>query len=316
MALAYSQGAGLTPDITCTFNRDDGTGSRRGFFFVGCPGALAASQACYVTDRWFTPHFSVLARFRIGVWVADVACPVACQPLWPACWLDINDMSSSSSTRVVQDVWDVYRNELEVVPNDVVLALRDAVSRSAVDDFWSIWSSNAEAGSFRAYGLAEGPTDAGSSAFLGRGLLRTRSRRLGGRAAGGTSSSRLYRVCQNDEVDKHCAQHFVNSSLSPVLLFRRRLQSVADVIKGIRNKGFTQSRWNALLGFWDAVCRHGACGPLTSLHPWDSGIPPDLHGFYKWVFDSFELLNGFVKQVVVSRRDVRVRKWAWWLRRM
>ena len=44
-------------------------------------------------------------------------------------------------------------------------------------------------------------------------------------------SSRLYRVCQNDEVDKHCAQHFVNSSLSPVLLFRRRLKSVADVLK-------------------------------------------------------------------------------------
>ena len=40
---------------------------------------------------------------------------------------------------------------------------------------------------------------------------------------------------------------FVNSSLSPVLLFRRRLKSVADVLKGIRSKGFTQSRWDALL---------------------------------------------------------------------
>ena len=246
--------------------------------------------------------------------MADVACPSACQPIWPACWLDIPDRSSSSSSRLTQDVWDVYRDELGVVPNDVVLALRDAVSRSAVDDFWSIWSSNAEAGLFQAYALAGGPTDAGSSAFLGRGLLRIRSRRLGGRAAGGTSSSRLYRVCQNDEVDKHCAQHFVNSSLSLVLLFRRRLKSVADVLKGIRNKGFTQSRWNALLGFWDAVCRHGACGPLTSLHPWDSGIPPDLHGFYKWVFDSLELLNALLKRVVVSRREVGVRKWTRWLR--
>ena len=36
-----------------------------------------------------------------------------------------------------------------------------------------------------------GPTVAGSS---GRGLLRIRSRRLGGRATGGTGSSRLYRV--------------------------------------------------------------------------------------------------------------------------
>ena len=33
------------------------------------------------------PHFSLFARFRIGAWMADVACPVACQPLWPACWL-------------------------------------------------------------------------------------------------------------------------------------------------------------------------------------------------------------------------------------
>ena len=124
----------------------------------------------------------------------------------------------------------------------------------------------------------------------------------------------MYRVCHDDDVDKHCAQYFVNSSLSPVLLFRRRLKSVADVLKGIKNKGFTQSRWDALLGFWDAVCRHGPCGPLSSLHPWDSGIPPDLHGFYNWVFDSLELLGGFLGQVVISRRDVGIRKWTRWLR--
>ena len=193
--------------VTCRFSRENGTGSRRDFF-VGCPGALAASQACYVTDRWFTPHFSVIARFRIDAWMADVACPIAFQPIWPACWLDCHDRSSSSSSRLIQDVWDVYRDELGVVLNDVVLALRDAVSRSAVDDFWSIWRSNAEAGLFRAYALAGGPTDAGRSAFLGRGLFRIRSRRLGGRAIGGTGSSRLYRVCQDHEVDKHCAQHF------------------------------------------------------------------------------------------------------------
>ena len=142
LALAHSLGAGLAPDHTCTFNLDDGSGARRDFF-IGCPGALAASHACYVTDRWFTPHFSLLARFRIGAWMADVACPVACQPLWPACWLDTPDRSSSSSSRIVQDVWDVYRDVLGVVPEEVVLALRDAASRSAVDDFWSIWSKNA-----------------------------------------------------------------------------------------------------------------------------------------------------------------------------
>ena len=109
--------------------------------------------------------FSVLARFRIDAWMADVACPVTCQPLWPACWLDTPDRSSSSSSRVVQDVWDVKWNVLGTVPEDVVLALRDAASRSAVDAFWSIWCSNAEAGLFRSYALAGGPITAGSSAF-------------------------------------------------------------------------------------------------------------------------------------------------------
>ena len=41
-----------------------------------------------------------------------------------------------------------------MVPEDVVLALRDAVSRSPVDDFWCIWSCNAEDVLFRAYSLA------------------------------------------------------------------------------------------------------------------------------------------------------------------
>ena len=81
-----------------------------------------------VTDRWFTPHFSVIARFRIGAWMADVACPIVCQPIWPACWLDTPDRSSSSSTRVVQDVWDINKEELGVVPEEVVLALWGAAS--------------------------------------------------------------------------------------------------------------------------------------------------------------------------------------------
>ena len=127
---------------------------------------LLLSLAMSLIGGWFTPHFSVLARFRIGAWMADVACPIVSQPLWPACWLDTPDRSSSSSTRVVQDVWDVYRDELGVVPADAVLALRSTVSRSSVDDFWSIWSKNAEAGLFRAYSKAGGPSGAGGAAFF------------------------------------------------------------------------------------------------------------------------------------------------------
>ena len=116
--------------------------------------------------------------------------------------------------------WDVYRDELGVVLDEVVLALGNAVSRSSIDVFRSIWSRSAEAGSFRA-SKAGGPTEAGSPAFLGRGLLRIRNRRLGGRAVGSRGSSRLYRASLGDEVDVHCAQYFVNSSLAPAVLFRR-----------------------------------------------------------------------------------------------
>ena len=170
-------------------------------------------------------------------------------PAYLACLLaDTPGTSSLSSTRVVQNVWDVYGDELGVVPEEVVIALRDAASRSSVDDFWSIWSRSAELGLFRAYCKAGGPTQASSSAFLGRGLLRIRSRRLGDRAVGGRGSSRLYRITQGDEVDVHCAQYFVGSSLAPVVLFRKRLKSVADVLTGIKSKGFTQTGWDAPLG--------------------------------------------------------------------
>ena len=98
--------------------------------------------------------------------------------------------------------------------------------------------------------------------------------------------------------------YFVNSSTAPIVFFRGRLKSVADVLKGIRDKGFTSSRWNALLCYWEAVCRHGPCGPISSFEPWDRWIPPDLHGFFRWVFDSLDLLNDFLQQVVVSRRDL------------
>ena len=117
----------------------------------------------------------------------------------------------------------------------------------------STWSHLAEAGLFRAYCNAGGSTEAGSAAFLGRGLLRIRSRRLGSRAVCRSGASRLYRVSHSDEVDVGSAQYFVNPTLAPVFLFRGRFKSVADVLKGIRSRGFTQARWNALLRFWDGV---------------------------------------------------------------
>ena len=162
LALAHLLGAGRKPDATCKFRLDECVGSRTDFN-VGCPNALAASTACRVTDRWFTPHFSVV----VG-WTAEVSCPVATQPVWPACWIDTPDRSSSSSSvRIVQDAWDVYREKLCVVPPDLALTLRHAYDRSDVDGFWHAWSKGAEDGLFDLHVEPVGRLVL--DAFLGRG---------------------------------------------------------------------------------------------------------------------------------------------------
>ena len=265
LALAYSTRSGCAPEVTCRFKLEDGAGSRRDFM-VACPNALAASSACRATDRWFTPHFSILAEFSIQQWNVEVACPLAICPIWPAYWIDTPDRSSSSLSEAVQDAWEFYGGELLGVP--LFLRLREAYRCASVDDFWDVWSAGAEEGLFRVYCRAGGPVAGGAQRYLGRGRLRIRRRRLGGRSVGGVGSSRLYRVSQGDDVDVTSAQYIVTSSLAPVILFRRRLKSVADVLKGIRQHGFSQGRLDALHRYWVAVCRQGPCGPVFSLEPW------------------------------------------------
>ena len=50
----------------------------------------------------------------------------------------------------------------------------------------------------------------------------------------------------------------------------------------------------------------GALGALDPL--------PDLHGFDKWVFDALGIVNDFLWQVVVIRRDTGLHRGAVWLR--
>ena len=42
--------------------------------------------------------------------------------------------------------------------------------------------------------------------------------------------------------------YFVNSSPAPVILFRRRVKSVADVLSGVRQYGFSHGRWERSAG--------------------------------------------------------------------
>ena len=63
-----------------------------------------------------------------------------------------------------------------------------------------------------------------------------------------------------------------------------RMYSEVSVVKG-----FCQSRWNALLGYvgvlFVVMLRVVLSLRFVSGISW---IPPDLHGFKRWVFDSLE----------------------------
>ena len=75
--------------------------------------------------------------------------------------------------------------------DEVVLALRDAASRSSVDDFLVLFGVGVLIWVY--FGLVpklEVPLKLAALPFLGRGLPRIRSRRLGGRAVGGRGSCR------------------------------------------------------------------------------------------------------------------------------
>ena len=164
-----------------------------------------------------------------------------------------------------------------------------AVSRSSADDFWSVWSSNAEAVFFGPFLKLEVPLKLAALLFLAEvcyefviGVWEAELWTAGGPVDCIWLAGVMRWMC------------IVPSTLLtlPLLLYCSSVGalSLADVLKGIRGKGFTQSRWNALLGYWDAVCRHGPCGPISSLHPWDTWIIPDLRGFYR-VFDSLEVVD-------------------------
>ena len=87
--------------------------------------------------------------------------------VWCACWLDTPCRSATSASKVVQDNWDIYREELEVVLPDLILALRSAFDKKCVDEFWNVWSAGAEAGLLQSWQRAGGPVSSGLSASLG-----------------------------------------------------------------------------------------------------------------------------------------------------
>ena len=78
-------------------------------------------------------------------------------PLWPACWLQYPDRSRSSPSHEVQNIWDVYIQEVGFVPFAVREQLFRLCNSPDVDSSWLLWSREAEASLARAYLSAGGP---------------------------------------------------------------------------------------------------------------------------------------------------------------
>ena len=73
LALAYSLGAGLTPDITCTFNRDDGTGSRRDFLWGALVLLLLLKLALSLIGGLLLTFLFLLAFVLVPGWLMLLA---------------------------------------------------------------------------------------------------------------------------------------------------------------------------------------------------------------------------------------------------
>ena len=95
--------------------------------------------------------------------------------------------------------------------------------------------------------------------------------------------------------------YFVNSSLAPVLLLRRRIKSVADVLRSIRQHDFSQGRWDALCGWWNSVCEQSPGGP-TRIALWS----PRLTGFLLIFMVS-------TKEFLMHRACLMTSLSRWWL---
>ena len=178
---AFATGRRVAPSCTCQFQLDEDEGSRRDFV-LACPIAMAAATACCVLpDCWFIPHFAVYAELSLSAWDAPVERARVYSPLWPACWLNCPDRSRSFPSPEVQNIWDVYIQEVGFVPCEVRDKLFTLCNSPDVDASWLSWSREAEASLARAYLSAGGPPLSNPGSYVGRGSLSIYTMRLGGR---------------------------------------------------------------------------------------------------------------------------------------
>ena len=111
--LLISLGAGLAPDNTCTFNQDGSSGSRRDFFMWGVRVLLLLLMRVMLLIGGSLPTFLFLHVFvLVPGWLMLLAQLLVSPFGLHVGWILLIGLLHHSS-RIVQDVWDVYRDVLE-----------------------------------------------------------------------------------------------------------------------------------------------------------------------------------------------------------
>ena len=223
--------------------------------FYSCPHAVPALRWCSVLqDRWILPHYAVRASFSVGRCSAKACLPARFSVLWPAAWVAYADKSRRSKSVEVRRIWEVYDDSLSFIPPAFWRGIRSSLLAGDVSSAWRIWSFFAEVSLVRAFVGSGGPVP--ESGFrLGRGAARFRYVSIGGP---------VVRKVRSDlgSGDGQAVHLFKDSSVSRVIILRRRLGCVLSVFDGIFRNGLTFSRDLELSAQWDAVVSAGPCGPL------------------------------------------------------
>ena len=220
--------------------------------------------------------------------------------LGPASWVACSDKSRSSRSVEVRRIWDVYDEFLSLVPPAFWEGVRSSILAGDVSSAWRVWSFSAEVSLVRAFVGSGGPIP-GSGFRLGRGAAQFKSIPIDCPVVGGLRSDL-------GSGDGQAVHLFKDSSVSRVVILRRRLGCVPSVLDGIFRNGFTSSRDLELVAQWGAVVSAGPCGPLCSAN---LAVSPavGLSLFGDHVRVVYDVVVDFLHRVVVFRRDVAVRSW-------
>ena len=168
--------------------------------------------------------------------------------------------------------------------------IRSSLLSGDVSSAWSIWSFSAEVSLVRAFVGSGGPTP--ESGFrLGRGAAQFRCVPIGGPVVGRLRSDL-------GSGDGQAVHLFKDSSVSRVIVLRRRLGCVISVLDGIFWNGLTLSRDLELTAQWDAIVSAGPCGPLCGAN---FAVSPGvgLSSFGDYVRVLYDVVVDFLHKVVV-----------------